>query len=93
MLFKSIERVEDIVGADRFALLGWLDKDTVPRWLWYPLSVVNVFELLFWLMLAAGLAWRMERGVRASLGFVALTYGTGLALWVLFVVFLQIHLQ
>jgi hypothetical protein len=92
-LFTEVRNLDDLLRADVFSLLGWIGKDGIPDWLLYPLSVVNVFEVLFWLLLAGGMGYLLQRRWTNLIGFVAATYGIGLLLWMLFIVFLQLNLQ
>ena len=92
-LFTEVRNLDDLLQADVFSLLGWIGKDGIPDWLLYPLSVVNVFEVLFWLLLAGGMGYLLQRRWLRMIGFVAATYGIGLLLWMLFIVFLQLNLQ
>ncbi len=89
--FMDIQTIEDLIRADVFSLLGWVGK--IPTWLYYPLSVVNVFEIVFWLLLAGGMSYLLQKHWTRMVGFVAATYGVGLLVWVLFIVFLQLNLQ
>lgn len=91
--FTEVQTIEDLAKADIFSLLGWVGAETVPTWLHYPLSVVNVFELGFWILLAGGMGYLLEKRWTRMIGFVAATYGVGLLVWVLFIVFLQLNLQ
>jgi len=91
--FMDIQTIEDLMKADVFSLLGWTGAENVPTWLQYPLSVVNVFELGFWILLAGGMSYLLQKRWTQMLGFVAATYGVGLLIWVLFIVFLQLNLQ
>ncbi len=92
-LLTEVRTLDDLLRADVFSLLGWIGKDGIPDWLLYPLSVVNVFEVLFWLLLAGGMGYLLQRRWTNLIGFVAATYGIGLLLWMLFIVFLQLNLQ
>ena len=93
LLGFEIRTMDDLFRADVFSLLGLIGKSNVPAWLVYPLNVVNVFEVLFWLILAGGLMLLIGRDFRSMLGFVAGTYGAGLVLWILLLVFLQLTLR
>lgn len=61
-------------------------------WVLYPLQVLNIFELFYWCVLSFQLKNLIERDFVGSLGFVASTYGVGLLLWVIFVMFLTVSL-
>ncbi len=93
LLTVEIHTLDDLFKADIFSLLGWIGKEEVPMWLAYPLSVINVFELAFWLLLAGGLGLLIKRPFWEMLNFVAGTYGVGLTIWILFIVFLQLNLM
>ncbi|MGF7215397.1 hypothetical protein GGR92_001537 [Spirosoma lacussanchae] len=75
------------------SLLNLLDVHSVEPYLFYPLQLLNLFELTYWLMLAYGVAevvgWSWQRG----LGMVAASYGSGLLVWVMFVMFLTVSLS
>jgi hypothetical protein len=58
----------------------------------YPLQLLNLFELAYWCVLAWQLKDILNRDFVGSLGFVASTYGVGLLLWVIFVMFLTVSL-
>lgn len=58
----------------------------------YPLSLINVFEVIYWLVLALLLTGITEKTFGSSLKTVATSYGTGLAIWVLFVMFITVNL-
>ncbi len=89
----EIKTIDDLIHSDIFSLLGWVGKETVPGWLLYPLSVINLFELLFWILLAGGMGILINRSWNRLIGFIAVTYGSGLLIWVLFIVFLQLSFQ
>lgn len=67
------------------------DQDIQP-WLAYPLQLLNIFEVGYWLLLALYLMPYLNRNFASSLNFVARTYGVGLLLWVIFVMFLTVSL-
>ncbi|WP_421826384.1 hypothetical protein [Larkinella sp.] len=72
------------------SLLNLFDPATLEPWLTYPLQLLNVFELLYWFALAYGIAQTLEMPMEKAFGLVASSYGLGLLLWVVFVMFLTI---
>lgn len=91
LMFSTVSTMDDLFKADWFTLLGWIGKDHVPAWSALPLSVVSVPQLLFGLVLSAGLAYATGKRLRPVLGLVAVSYGSGLLVLVLFLVFLQMN--
>ena len=91
IFFKEVNTLDDL-QFQPLSLMELFDKDSVDALLVYPLSLINVFELLYWLALAWLLTGVVEKPLGSSLKTVASSYGTGLALWVLFVMFLTVNL-
>lgn len=91
IFFKDVSRLDDL----QFQPLSFLElfqRDSVDKLFIYPFSLISVFELLYWLVLAWLLAGVLEKPFGNSLKRVASSYGTGLLLWVLFVMFLTVNL-
>lgn len=84
--------LQDLQFFSPLSVLSLVDRGSVEPWLLYPLQLLNVFELAYWLVLAYGLYELTGERYSKMLGLVAASYGTGLLLWVVFVVFLTINL-
>ena len=72
------------------SLINYKEAISTEKWLAYPLQLLNVFELMYWGVLAWGI-WQLAEkkfSYQRSLGYVALTYGVGLLFWVGVVCFL-----
>ncbi len=91
IFFRDISKLEDL----QFQPLSFLElfpRNSVDKLFVYPFSLLSVFELLYWLVLAWLLSVVLEKPFGNSLKRVASSYGTGLLLWVLFVMFLTVNL-
>lgn len=91
IFFKEVNTLDDL-QFQPLSLMQLFDKEAVDALLVYPLSLISIFELLYWLALAWLLSGVLEKPLGSSLKTVASSYGTGLALWVLFVMFLTVNL-
>ena len=72
------------------SLINYKEAISTEKWLAYPLQLLNVFEIMYWGVLAWGI-WELadkKFSYQRSLGYVALTYGIGLLFWVGVVCFL-----
>ena len=72
------------------SLINYKEAISTEKWLAYPLQLCNLFELMYWGVLAWGI-WELTNkkiSYQKSLGYVALTYGIGLLFWVGVVCFL-----
>ena len=91
--FYDIQSFDDFTSTFSFSLANIFDLKSLPAWLQYPLLTINLIELLFWLLLARGIQYLLNIDFSRSISFVGYTYGVGLLMWLLFVVFLQVSLS
>lgn len=92
IFFKEVSILDDL-QFQPLSLMEIFDKEEVDALVIYPLSLVSVFEAFYWLALAWLLAGVIDKPFGNSLKTVASSYGTGLLLWVLFVMFLTVNLN
>ncbi len=71
--------------------LQLFDVKSLPKWQIYPLQLFNVFELIYWVLLAYWLKKLLNLSLNKSMEVVASSYGTGLLLWVVFITFLSLN--
>lgn len=66
------------------SLINYKEAISTEKWLAYPLQLLNVFEIMYWGVLAWGIWQLVDKKIsyQRSLGYVALTYGIGLLFWV-----------
>lgn len=91
-IFQEINTLEDIQGFAPFSLYGIIGGKDTPAYLNYPLRVINLFEIGYWCLLAMGLKTLFDKPLGKMLGFVLASYGIGLLVWTVFIVFLSINL-
>jgi len=98
-LLQTDYSLQDLQTFYPLSSLNFFDYNTVQPWLIYPLQLLNVFELAYWLLLAEGLSklnlstkdeLHSEMSFSQSFGIVAASYGTGLLLWVAVVMFITV---
>lgn len=73
------------------SIINFFESSETEPWLVYPLRLVNLFELGYWLLLSYLLMDILEKTFWKSLEFVLSTYVVGLIIWVVFVVFLTLN--
>ena len=71
--------------------LQLFDVKSLAIWQIYPLQLLNVFEMVYWGMLAYWLKRLLNITLTKSMEMVIASYGTGLLLWVVFVTFLSLN--
>jgi len=75
------------------SLLNLFNPEELNQLFVYPLRLVNVFELLYWLALAKLFATETGKKFGKAFEFVMYTYGVGLLIWVVFVMFLTVNIS
>lgn len=93
LLVKTNYTLQDLQLFSPLSLIGFFNPTDLDPWLVYPIQLLNVFELTYWLLLAWQLQEVLEKPFAESLGFVAKTYGVGLAVWVVVVMFLTVSIS
>lgn len=91
LMIQKPANAGDIQYFSPLSLMQLINIHNIPKYLFYPLQLFNVFEIAYWLVLAYGImaftGWKFEK----SLKTVASSYGVALAVWVVIVVFIQVQ--
>jgi hypothetical protein len=85
--------LQDLQNFDYYSALALIGRSSVEPWLMYALACFNLFELLYWLVLALGFHWVLQRNYWEMLGLVATGYGTVLLLWIAGITFLMVNVS
>ena len=91
LLTSSLKIIEHQNKFINLSIQNIIDFKNLPPYLHYPLQQINLFEIGYWLVLAFLIKLLIHKPFLLCLKFVALSYGTCFIIWVLFVMFLQIH--
>lgn len=92
-IFFTGYTLQDLQYFSPFSLLNLIDREKVDVWYVYPLQLVNVFELVYWVALTYGMMSVTQSGFLKMFRLVALSYGVGLLLWAVCVVFLTVSIS
>lgn len=85
--------VEEIQFFQPLSLLNLFDAASLDPWLVVPLKALNLFEILYMVILAIGIKRIINKNYNDSLAFTIPVYGTGLVTWIVFMTFLTINLS
>ena len=85
--------LEDVQLFYPLSLLSLFDPHTLDSWWLYPLQVLNLFELLYWITLALLLRKVVNASFDRRLGLVLSSYGSGLLIWVIFITFITLNIS
>ncbi|MGC9352623.1 MAG: hypothetical protein ACP5D9_02230 [Mariniphaga sp.] len=99
IFFKEVNTLEDLLFQP-LSVMELLNAKNIDPLFVYPLSLINVFELgyflvLGWLLVSVINEANEERPLNygKSLKLVTASYGSGLFLWVVFVMFITLNLS
>ena len=74
-----------------FSYTNFLDLNKIEPWLIYPLQTVNLFELMYFLVLTYGLWKLIKNKFLISIEITAISYGSGLLIWLALIMFLTLN--
>lgn len=89
--FQTDYTLTDLQYFSPLSLLSLINRDSIEPWLVYPAQLVNIFEVAYWLLLAYGLCKVTGERFSRMFELVASSYGLGLLLWTVFIVFLTVN--
>lgn len=89
-LYQTNYTLQDLHYFFPFSVFSLFDSTGIEPWLLYPLQLLNLFELLYLSFMAFQLKHLLKRNFLTSFGFVASTYGSGLLIWVILIMFLTV---
>ena len=90
--FEDVNTLGDL-QVQPLALSNLFDLSKSDPILNYPLSVLSVFEMLYVFVLVWIVSGLIGRTFLSSFRTIATSYGTGMLLWVLFVMFMNVTLN
>lgn len=90
-IFNKPQTIEDLQYFYPLALTQLFVPNQIPKYLIYPLQQLNVFEVLYWLLIAGGIKAFTQKTFAQSLKITALSYGVTMFVWCLVIVFIQLQ--
>jgi hypothetical protein len=83
--------LKELQAFSPLSLISIMNINKIPLYLFYPLQVINLFEIAYWIFLSLGLKELLHITLSKAFLYVLTGYGLGLFLWVLCVVFIQLQ--
>ena len=83
--------IESVQNFNPFGISNYINHNSIPKYFLYPVQQLNIFEVLYWLLLAYGIKYLANIDLKKSLIITSLSYGVGLAIWCIFIMFLQLQ--
>lgn len=85
--------LEDLQQFYPFSYINFLNIDNLEPWLIYPLQTINLFKVAYFFVLVNGLHKLLKDKYIKSFEIIAISYGSGLAIWLGLVMFLTLNIS
>lgn len=82
-------KAADIVSSSSLLFIG---GEFVENWVKFPLTAVNIFEILYWIVMSALVTRLVKKSFWKSFKFVMSTYGIGYLCYIIFIMFLILYI-
>ncbi len=90
---KTDYTLQDLQQYYPLSYINFLDLEKIQPWLAYPLQTINLFEIAYFFVLVYGLWKLLKNNYTKSLEIVAISYGSGLLIWLGLVMFLTLNMS
>lgn len=90
VFFETTYTLSDFQTFYPLSILNLFDPELLEAWLIYPLQLLNIFEIAYLLIFAYGLSIAAQASYKSMIRLAACTYGTGLFIWALAIMFLTV---
>lgn len=87
----KIESLNELQYVASFSLLNIISNKSIDPLFVYPLKTINIFEILYWLLLAFLLKILLQKKYTKMIKFVLSTYGVGLLILIIVVMFIKVN--
>jgi hypothetical protein len=89
--FQSDYTLEDLQYFHPLSSLNIIGYEGLETWFIYPFQVLNIFELIYWIVLSYLLGKELKANTDKGFQVVASSYGIGLLIWVGAVMFFTLN--
>jgi hypothetical protein len=91
LLIDTNYTLSDLKAFSPISLINFFDLNKLEKWMRYPISLINIFELIYCFTLTLNLKNTLNISMKNASLVVLFSYGTGLLLWVVFITFLSLN--
>lgn len=81
LFFQTDYSYKDLEAFGPLSLINWIDSESIPSWLIGLVELINLYELLFVVLVAYGLAYFYQLPYKIAFTRVGLVYAGGIFFW------------
>ena len=93
LIFQPDFTLEDLQYFYPLSLLNIIGYEGMQPWFIYPFQILNLFELAYWFILAYLIGKEINSTTDKGFSIVASSYGVGLLIWVIGVMFFTLNMS
>ncbi|SDD36676.1 hypothetical protein SAMN05216323_11552 [Williamwhitmania taraxaci] len=92
LLLSNVNSITDVQSLNLTSIcsIGFLIKDSAPSWLIAPMNTLNLFELIYFMLLVVGIRITAEEKASKSNLWVITSYGSYLFIWIIVLTYLSV---
>ena len=92
-IFKQDYNFENLQYFYPLSALNIIGYQGLDAWFIYPLQVLNLFEIAYWFILAYLIGKEINSTTEKGFSIVASSYGLGLLIWIVAIMFLTLNMS
>ena len=89
---KTDYTLQDLQQYYPLSYINFLDREKLQPWLIYPLQSINLFEIVYFFVLVYGMHKLLKNSYGKDFEITAVSYGTGMIIWLGLVMFLTLNI-
>lgn len=89
--YQTNYSLEELQSFSPLSLINLFDRKTLDSWLVYPLQLISLFELAYWIILIIGIKELLNRTWLKSIEIIFLSYGIALFVWAVVIMFISLN--
>lgn len=91
--FQTNYTLENVQYYYPLSMLSVVGNDNLEPWYIYPLQTLNLFEVVYWIVLALLIDKKLKENSSSGIKIVASSYGPALIIWVVSIMFFTLNLS
>lgn len=91
--FQTNYTLEDVQFYYPLSMLSVVGNNNLEPWYLYPLQTLNVFEVVYWIVLALLIDKALKENSNSGIKIVASSYGPALLIWVVSIMFFTLNMS
>lgn len=89
--FHTHYTLDELQSFAPLSIINFFDIKRLDVWTIYPIQLINVFELTYWILLIVGIKKLLQRSWLKSFEMILFSYGVALFIWIVVVMFVSLN--